>query len=559
MGNKFIEQHKRKSLLASLLFMFAGRAKYVVIVLLVAVASLPFVVSAEMAARFFEMPPVAAALRMVGLGSVVSSLNPTYSREFVKAAIDKAAADNSAQASYWSRLMGAVLPFGTRSGGDSSLAMVKGGAEIFKGGASRPGKVKSAVSVEDQARGEGADTVDLDGILNNPAGADGRGLYGDLMGDSLAGRYSSGESAGPYADKNLVSQPGGSVSRVESLYSSSFIKANDRVPVPAKPQKLKTKMMGRASGFSWKNVGYKTRNAKMDVRLNSKRPMFQLAETFGMTSSASRDKNTAPEYQAAYTGTTYDGNAVNLNVIQTDDTPPSVPDTGFAGDSINGAADIQQRAEDCAKSQSVQGAKMSSDGAEIDRITLQWRTPPNCYDDIGPWNESVAQRSRLCRDFNKNQTILAGACQTSNTPMDCGIYERGTNANGMIISKCKKPKGKGNLLAMLIAIVVLVILVLTGILTPLIAFIAAILAYIASSMLGGGGGGGDSDSKYQDKTMTDGDAAHGGDAGGDGKDSDDKDKDDDKDDEDKGDKENDKNSDDNGDEDSNNNDKFKKK
>ena len=510
MGNKFIEQHKRKSLLASLLFMFTGRAKYVVIVLLVAVASLPFVVSAEMAARFFEMPPVAAALRMVGLGSVVSSLNPKYSREFVKAAIDKAAADNNAQASYWSRLMGAILPFGAGSGGDSSLAMVKGGAEIFKTVSTHPGKVKSSVSVEDQARGEGADTVDLDAILNNPAGvADGGGLYGDAMGNNLADRYSSGGGAygaGPYANRSLISRQGGSTGLGEGLYSNAINKAGGKIPVPGNPQKIKTKMMGRASGFSWKNVGYKTRNAKMDVRLNSKRPMFQLAETFGMTSSASRDQNTAPEYQAAYTGTTYDGNAVNLNVIQTDDTPPSVPDTGFAGDSINGAADIQQRAEDCAKSQSVQGAKMSSDGAEIDRITLQWRTPPNCYDDIGPWNESVAQRSRLCRDFNKNQTILAGACQTSNTPMDCGIYERGTKSNGMIISKCKKPKGKGSLLAMLIAIVVLVILVLTGILTPLIAFMAAILMYIASSMLGGGGGGGDSGTMYQDKTMTDGDA-----------------------------------------------------
>jgi len=494
MANKFVEKHKRKSLLAALLFLFTGRTKYVVIALLVVLTSLPFVISGEMAGRFFEMPAVSGMLRMMGLDSVVSSLNPKYSSEFVKAAIDRAAAE-SAQTSYWNRLMGAVgsmLPCGPGCGGDSSLAMIKGGAELFKPEAAgkdskRPGQVKGAVSAEDSARGEGADTVDLEGMLSGAAGgaADG-GLYGDVMGSNLADRYASGDgmAAGPYANRSLISQPGGSASRGEGLYSNAVKQAGGKIPVPGTPKKVNTKKMGKASGFSWRNVGYKTQSVKMDVRLNSKRPMFQLAETFGTTRGALTSN--APEYQSAYTGATYDGNDINLGNIQTDDDPMSLPDAGFTGAGINNASGLGDIATECTDAQGVEGKKMTDDADAIDDIAAGMGSAPKCYDHgaVDNWNNKVSQMNALCVDFNVQQTALSAKCQTSNTPMGCEQYQKGTKSGGMIISKCSKPNKWIMWLIMFLCFAILIaIAVFMG---PLAAFIAAMVMYMAYSMMGVG-------------------------------------------------------------------------
>ncbi|HBB66110.1 MAG: hypothetical protein A2X28_10775 [Elusimicrobia bacterium GWA2_56_46] len=481
MGSEFVDKHRRKSLLTLLLLIVRGRARYVTIALLVAAASLPFVISGETLSRLFEMPPVAAALRMAGLGGLAASFNPKYSGEFVKAAIDRAALE-SARTSYWNRLMSAVssaLPCrGEGCSNVSSIAMVTGGAELSmpvsrKAGGKRAGsgQVMGVVNAEERARGEDGGAVDLAGIPVSPES----GLYGDTMGQNLADRYSSGGSA-PYADRSALSGPGAG-SRQEGIYSTAMNQSGARVPIPGGPRRVNARRMGRVSGFSWKNVGYRTRSAAVDKQVGSRRPLFQLAETYSATGSASRSQDSAYEYQAAYTGSTYDGNDVNLDVIQTDDNPPVVPEGGFT-DSLNDVTGLQRQAENCANAQSVQGARMSEDAAEMDRIS-QRSSPPPCYGDIGPWNAGVARQGELCRDFNANQTELANACQTSNTPMDCGIYFRDTRSGGMVISRCRRPSGRFNIFMMLLMIVLAVFAVVAMILGPLIAFVAAaIVGYL---------------------------------------------------------------------------------
>ena len=54
MGSEFVDKHRRKSLLSLLLLIVRGRARYVTIALLVASASLPFVISGETLSRRSE-------------------------------------------------------------------------------------------------------------------------------------------------------------------------------------------------------------------------------------------------------------------------------------------------------------------------------------------------------------------------------------------------------------------------------------------------------------------------------------------------------------------------
>ena len=105
MGSKFVERHKRKSVLAALLFIFQGKVKYLTIPLMLMILSVPFVISGETLGRIIELRPVAAFLKTVGLGSMVSVINPKYSNDMLRAALDKAAED-SAQNSFWANSEG---------------------------------------------------------------------------------------------------------------------------------------------------------------------------------------------------------------------------------------------------------------------------------------------------------------------------------------------------------------------------------------------------------------------------------------------------------------------
>jgi len=439
MGSKFVEKHKRKSVLAALLLIFSGRAKYVGVLLMLMILSIPFVASGDLLSRMIELRPVAAFLRTVGLGSLASTINPKYSNDMLKAAMDKAA-DDSTQNSFWAKFLksiNATLPPG---GGPSSLAMLRGGADDIFGpavlkdtdGKRGPNQVKGAVNDEERQNGETGDGVDLQGLLaGGPGGAGGAdgGLYGDLMGQNLAGNFAGGgpmSGAGPYANRTMLSGAGGSSGKGAGMYSNVMSQSASKVPVPGSPQKINTKRMGRVSGFSWKNVGYKTANSKVNIQKNPKKPMFQLAETFAMTGAASRSKDSAYEYQAAYTGSTYDGNDANLDVIQADNAPATaVPDNAYTQTDMTAVTDAQNAAKECSDAQGTHGAAMSNDGKQMKTIGEGMGSPPSCCSSrVGAWNGKIDSVMSLCRDFNVNEAQLAAACQNTSSPMDCGRYSK---------------------------------------------------------------------------------------------------------------------------------------
>lgn len=427
MGSKFVEKHQRKSVLAALLFVFQGKAKYVGVMLLV-ICSIPFVMSGETLNGIIELPGVAAFMRAVGFGGVVSSMNTKYSNDVLKAAIDKAAVDN-VQTSFWARFLKSVNATMPPADGPSTLAMVRGGGDVFgppvvKDRAKRgPGQVKGVVNEAERKRGEAPDEVDLKGMLagvpGGPGGAEG-GLYGDLMGEGLAGSYGGGSGSASNSRTSLAGVGG----RSAGMYSKVMSQSAASVPVPGAPSKVKTKKMGRVSGFSWKNVGYKTKSSKVDVKMGNKKPMFQLAETFAMTGVAAYNKDSAYEYQAAYVGTTYDGNDSNLSVMQTDAAAPVLPpDSSFAGDLMTGAMDADQMGKECSKAQGINGAAMSSDGKRMTEIGEGMGSPPSCCSSrVGGWNSSLDTIVSLCYDYNANDAQLSTACKSPSSPMDCSVY-----------------------------------------------------------------------------------------------------------------------------------------
>ncbi|MCX5786772.1 MAG: hypothetical protein NTX59_13910 [Elusimicrobia bacterium] len=329
MGGKFTEKYKKRSLLATLLLLFRGRAKYVTIALLMAATSLPFVASTETIERMLELPPVAAFLKSMGLGSILSAINPRYSTAGFKAALDKATADSSRD-SFWNKFLSSLNSTLPPAGSPSSMAMIRGGGDLDLFGMpvmkdeKSAGPVKGVVNAEEKARGEDGSTVSLDG-LKAGGGADAGGVYGDLMGSNLAERHGDG-SYGSSPFSRMLTAGGSVISKSQGVYNYALSQAGSRIPVPGSPQKVKGMKMGKATGFSWKNVGYKTKTNKINVVNTSKAPLFQLAATFSMTDSAYRSKTAAPEYQAAYEGSTYDGNDVNEKIAQTNyDTASAVP------------------------------------------------------------------------------------------------------------------------------------------------------------------------------------------------------------------------------------------
>ncbi len=439
MGSKFVGKHKRKSVFAALLFIFQGRTKYIGILLVLTILSIPFVISGETLSRMIELRPVAAFLRGVGLGSLVSVINPKYSNDMLRAAMDRAAAD-SAQGSFWAKFLKSVNATLPPAGGPSSLDLVRGGGDIFgppvikdgKDSKRGPGQVKGVVNDQERERGETGDEVNLQGLLaGGPGAGNGGGLYGDLMGRNMSGSYDGGAGAGPYVSPAMMSGSAGVGGRSAGMYSNVMGQAGSKVPVPGSPKKVNARRMGRVSGFSWKNVGYRTSSAKMDVRLNSKKPMFQLAETFSMTGAAFKSESAALEYQAAYTGSTYDGNDANLDVIQTDAGAPVVPDTSFTGDLITNTSGLQDQAKACSDAQGTYGAQMSTDGRLMEDTGNSLGSPPSCCSGgVGAWNAKVARIISYCNDYNVNEAQLAGACQNRSSPMDCGSY------NSLHINPC---------------------------------------------------------------------------------------------------------------------------
>ncbi|MBI5743247.1 MAG: hypothetical protein HY952_01735 [Elusimicrobia bacterium] len=472
MGNKFIEKHRRKSVLAALLFIFQGRAKYISIMLMVMILSLPFVVSSEMLSRMIELRPVAAFLRSVGMSSVVSSLNPKYSNDLLKAALDKAAED-SQNNSFWNKFLKSINATLPPAGGQSSMAMIRGGGDIFglpevKDPGTK-GPVKGVVNEEERARGETGDDVNLGNLIAG-GGADGQGLYGDVMGQNLAERF-NGSGSSPYVGGSM-SGGGPSVgNRTTGVFNNVYNQSGAKVPLPGKPQKVNTKRMGRVSGFTWKNVGYNKKNTKMDVKTGSLRPMFQLSQTFALTATAYKSKASGPEYQAAYTGATYDGNDVNMDVLQTD-AGVVMPDTGMTTSLMDGVNGMQDAAKTCSDAQGTNGAKMSEDGKLIDEGVKNLGKPPKCCGNVGAWNRKIDRLVSYCQDFNVNEAQLTAACQNKSSPMDCGSY------SSMRIKPCSKLK-------CFLSIILAIIMVVVGLMTGQIWLAAIGVGMLASIMFPG--------------------------------------------------------------------------
>jgi hypothetical protein len=461
MGSKFVEKHKRKSVLAALLFIFQGRAKFVSIMLIVSILSVPFVISGETLGRIIELRPVAAFLRSVGMGSVVSAINPKYSNDLLKAAIDKSVED-SENNSFWNKFLKSINATMPPAGSPSSMTMLRGGGDIFglpelkepKGAKPGPDQVKGAVNDEERERGETGNDVNLEGLLAGGGAAGEGGLYGDVMGQNLADRYGDGASAGnaPYMNRTMFggNSAGG---RSAGMYNNVVGQASSKVPLPGSPQKINTKKMGRVSGFTWKNVGFKKGKTNMDVKIGDKKPMFQLAQTFSMTASAYKSKESAPEYQNAFVGATYDGLDVDLDVIQTDATAPAVPDAGFTSGIMSGISGMQESAKKCSDSQGKEGAQMSYDGKMMDDTSKTLGKPPKCCSNVDPWNSKIDKIIGYCADYNVNEAILAANCQNKSSPMDCGSY------SSMKIKKCSKWKCW---LSIILAILMIIVGLMTG-------------------------------------------------------------------------------------------------
>ncbi|OGR67307.1 MAG: hypothetical protein A2081_01550 [Elusimicrobia bacterium GWC2_61_19] len=445
MGSKFVEKHKRKSVLAALLFIFQGRTKYIGIMLIVTILSVPFVISGETLGSIIELRPVAAFLRSIGMGSVVSAINPKYSNDLLKAALDKAV-DDSENNSFWNKFLKSINATMPPAGSPSSMTLLRGGKDIYglpeikepKGAKPGPGQIKGAVNAEERERGETGDEVDLESLLASGTGGEGGGLYGDVMGQNLAGRFEGGAAAdnAPYINRTAF---GGSAvaARSSGMYNNVMGQAGSKVPVPGAAQKVNTnRKMGRVSGFTWKNVGYKTKSNNLNMKIGDKKPMFQLAQTFAMTSSAYKSKESAYEYQHAYTGATYDGNNVNADVIDTGDAGVVMPDVGFMGGLIDATVGVQQAAMDCAKAQGDQGAKMSDAGKKLADIAKTLGKKPKCcnHGAVDSWNDKQRRLVEQCAIFNANEAILSKKCQTISSPMSCSIY------SNEMVSKCSKWK-----------------------------------------------------------------------------------------------------------------------
>jgi hypothetical protein len=364
---------------------------------------------------------VAAFLRGVGLGGVLSSINPGHSNDLLKAALDKAAGE-SGQNTFWNKFLkniNAALP---PSGGPSSMAMIRGGGKLPglprisspKGA----GRVKGAANDEERGRGETGDGVNLGGRL-----------YGGLAGRFEGGGGLAGQA--PYITRATLGEGTSAAERSSGMYNNVIGWAAGKVPVPGQPRKINTRRMGRVSGFTWRNVGYKTQAGNLNFKPGSKKPMFQLAEAFAMTASAYKSGGSAFEYQAARAGTTYDGTDANLDVIQTDAAAPVVPDNSYAGDFTTAVKGIHA-AEICSASRGGNGSAMSGDVKAMEDILKTLNKKPKCcmYSAVDVWNAKIDKAISLCNDFNVNEAGLAGACQYVSSPMDCAGY------NSMKIEKC---------------------------------------------------------------------------------------------------------------------------
>ena len=388
------------------------------------------------------------------------------------------------------------------------MAMVRGGDGVFgppvlEDDKSEGGPVKGVVNAEERAAGGGGGAVNFGDMLSNAAGG---GLDGDLLGRNLAGRYAGGGNygSGPYLNRTLISKGSAAGDKRENMYDRVFTQAASKIPVPGRPQRVNARRMGKVSGFSWRNVGYRTTGVKPSGRLNSKGPMYQLAEAFSMGAAAVGTTESAPEYQAAYVGATYDGNSVNGNVITGGGGPggtsgpsgPSGPSGSYTpieldkdfNEILDTAEDAIEAGDKCADGSAAHSGNMTAAAKAIDDISKTLGEPPPCCfndDKVEAWNDKQDQMKVACGDYNVNAQGLAGACMQESQPIDCGQYD----ANKIVPCGSELCYGAPIAAAALIVVAALLITAAAPIIIPVILIVTAVIALVAWAHIIWGKGG----------------------------------------------------------------------
>ncbi len=388
MGSRFIEKHKRKSLLALLLLLLRGRGKYIALLVIVILFSIPFVATSDMIERFFGLSPVRYVVKLFGLESVMASVNPKYSVDVLKAAFDKLR-DEYAQINPFMKNAG----YEDRGGrgtleyvrvGDALSASIKGRGkgEMLKGkdgvldGRRSKDDIDGVVSSEER----GSEGVDLSDVLKL-SGLEGE--TGDLFENS--GIFGKGNFAtanlGRFESKDLLAMVApkkakGGISGVvgkNNVSADALALSQNSIPEVKTPilkrGKVRVSRSGSLTAFGWKNVGYTKNGANLSVNITgNRRALFQMGETMATTSMAYK-QNPAYEYQAAYVGSTYDGNSLNGNIVATSaDSNTSVPDTGYISTVVDSAQEWEKLAKECSDAQATHGTRISKLQDEIDDI-----------------------------------------------------------------------------------------------------------------------------------------------------------------------------------------------
>ncbi|MBP7795806.1 MAG: DUF456 domain-containing protein [Elusimicrobiales bacterium] len=433
MANKFIEKHKKKSLWALLLLLFRGRNKYVALLVVVMLLSVPFVATSDMMERFLNLSSVRSMLSSLGLERIVASLTHSgrHSGDLLKSTFSDLKAEYEAN-NLWNKVTGGM---DYRGGENGTIAFVRFGEDFLNYGKNKKSKggkngdISDYISKDDSENGMGADGVDL----NNPgpdsdenwiggmSSANGRlksSMFANGIGNGMSGSnmmngggYNAG-GYGPYINRNDFNGKGGSGYGGKNVASSALDDVKKNVPEAKDPKGgSKVKKMGKLTAFGWKNVGYTKKGANIDVSVTgNRRALFQMGETLATTSMAYK-QNPAYEYQAAYTGATYDGNTMNADIVVTDpEINTTVPDTAYVSDVVDSAQHWEEIAKECSDAQATNGTRISELQKEMDDISKTMGKPPKCCKNVGPWNSKVSQMVAKCNELNSNSVALSQKC-----------------------------------------------------------------------------------------------------------------------------------------------------
>lgn len=476
MASKFIERHKRKSIWALLLLLLRGRGKYIALLLIIILFSLPFVATSDVVERFLGLSPVRYMVKLFGLESVMASINPKYSSDILKAAFNRLKDEYSEYN---------PLLRGTKEedrGGNGTLAYIRvedalgHGKKQGKGGG---GSEIYGVAEEEDGRADGVDFSDLlsgGGLLKHS------NMLGSSMNENF---YSEGmfgsSSLTKFNSKSLLANISGKGGVAEkNIAGDALALSQNNIPGVKDPVlrrgSVKVRRNGSVTAFGWKNAGYIKNGANLSVKISgNRRALFQMGETMATTSMAYK-QNPAYEYQSAYVGSTYDGTSMKGGLVTTSgDNNTTVPDTGYIATVVDSAQNWEQLAKDCADAQATHGTKISKLQDEMDEISKTMGNPPKCCSSaVHAWNAKVNLLVQKCNELNVESQALGKKCQNSNPQtINCQqTYGR------LYIKPCSKWKCW---LGIIFAIIGLLIgFLLTG--TLLGAIIGAAIGFVVGSM-----------------------------------------------------------------------------